>query len=219
HHRIRDRHAVAIHNSAPDRYFPRRQMRFTLENSCGQEQQRKKNTRTNRHRQLLVKTCCRTDYPLLPIQPSFTGSRSSSTPNRSSTPRRILSCNRSISAAVAPPRLINARVCRDEIPAAPSEKPFGNPARSISHAAESFTSPSPAGQCGIGSVQVPAAAMSVSRRASTTGFLKNDPALRQSGSPSTISMPFPRRILLTVEATFSKSITSADLAKYRLTSP
>ena len=60
---------------------------------------------------------------------------------------------------------------------------------SSSHAAGTFTSPSLAAKCGT--ADAPAAFWILERAASgTTGFLKKLPALAQSGSPSTSSMPF-----------------------------
>ena len=54
-----------------------------------------------------------------------------------------------MSAAVALPRLIRARVWRVEIPALPMLKPLGKPACSSSHAAGSLVWPSEAGQWGM----------------------------------------------------------------------
>ena len=58
-----------------------------------------------------------------------------------------------MSAAVAWPRLMSARVWREDIPASPIAKPLWKPARSSSHAAGSFTCPSAAGQFGIQRVE------------------------------------------------------------------
>ncbi len=89
--------------------------------------------------------------------PSRTGSRSKSTPNRSRTPSRTRRSSRRMSAQVAPPRFVNASECLVEMPAAPSRNPFANPARSISHAADSFTRPSVAGYTGTRRLSIPAA--------------------------------------------------------------
>ena len=79
--------------------------------------------------------------------------------------------------------------------------PFLNPARSISHAAEIFTSPSSPGKARKGA---PASAAIFCKRSATSsvtdGFLKKLPALRQSGSPLTSSIPLLRRMLRTASA-------------------
>src|SRR5262249_50437260 len=73
-------------------------------------------------------------------------------------------------------------------------------ARSINHAAGTLTLPSPAGKFGtpltpqirFRSLVIPSMRSNVSDV--TTGFLKNDPALRQSGSSGAINIAFRARI-------------------------
>ena len=91
------------------------------------------------------------------------------------------------SAVVAPPRLTSASVCLVEIPARPTPYPRAKPARSISHAAEVLTRPSASGQLG-GEPGIAANASS-----GRIGFVKNEPALTESGSPGSTTMPLPRR--------------------------
>src|SRR3569833_4189664 len=110
--------------------------------------------------------------------------------NRSETADRISLASATISEALAPPRFTRARVCFDESPALPSRKPREYPAFSIYHAAEILAcsvEPSPTGKHG-GSA--PATwAMASAASLVMIGFLKKLPALLQSGSPSTSSIP------------------------------
>ena len=68
-----------------------------------------------------------------------------------------------------------------------------NPARSISHAAGTFTSPSPASNLGtrVCGPHLARAAASTAASAvpSSTGLTKNEPTLRVSGSAGLITMP------------------------------
>ena len=146
-------------------------------------------------------------------QPPKTGSGRRLMPNRSSTPRLIRAANLSTSRAVAPPRLINASVCLVEIPTLPSVSPRRKPARSMSHAAGSLTRPASAGNAGG---CVPASAVTRSRSpGATSGFMKNDPTLRVSGSPTSITMPFRRRTASTAFRTSSTSgVDTPACAKY-----
>lgn len=94
------------------------------------------------------------------------------------------SCIRSAQVAV-PVRLVRARVWRVEMATGLEglrAKPLGKPARSMSHAAGSFTSPEGVGQLGIRSAGMLSAwAMWVTVAAGTIGFLKKEPAERVSG--------------------------------------
>ena len=79
--------------------------------------------------------------------PTSTGSLTSVTPNASRTPSRTSRARAATSDAVAPPRLVTARVCLVESAAGPGRpKPLGNPARSISQAALVLTLPSASGE-------------------------------------------------------------------------
>ncbi len=103
---------------------------------------------------------------------------SSSTANRARTAARTDRARSMISAALAPPRLVSASVCFPEMAArAPSDraKPFPIPAFSISQAALSFV-PKADGYRGQPS------GMRSATASSTTGLVKNDPALHVSGS-------------------------------------
>ena len=76
------------------------------------------------------------------LSPTSTGSLTSATPNASCTPSRTVRAKATISAAVALPRLVTARVCLVDRAAGPGiPKPFPKPARSISQAALVLTPP------------------------------------------------------------------------------
>ena len=101
-------------------------------------------------------------------------------PNRSSTPRLIRAANPSTSRAVAPPRLTIASGCLVEIPTLPVritaaeasalDQPRGRQLHPAAIAAN-------AGGCVPATVPTRWRSISV-----TTGFMKNDPTLRVSGS-------------------------------------
>ena len=76
------------------------------------------------------------------------------------------------------------------MPTWPKPYPRANPECSTSHAAETFLLLLERGITGNSESLASARFFKSSCCSSdSTGFLKNDPALRQSGSPSTISMP------------------------------
>ena len=62
----------------------------------------------------------------------------------------------------------------------------------MSQAADSLTRPGPAGNRGIASAATPArrATASAAVDTATTGFVKNDPALRRLGSSARMTMDF-----------------------------
>ena len=132
------------------------------------------------------------------VTPTSTGSGVSDTPNASRTPS-LISRARAISpAVVADPELTSASVCLDEIRApSPRLYPLPNPARSISQAAGTFTSPPPASNLGtaVPAPHLARAAVSTARSAaaSSTGLTKNEPTLRVSGSAGSITIPLRRR--------------------------
>ena len=139
------------------------------------------------------------------FQPTRTGSRSKVMPKVWRTVAMISSWRRSMSAQVAPPRLMRARVWREERAAGPVPKPLVKPARSRSQAAGSLVWVLPVGQLGmVAASMCRAAAMGVRASRGTMGFLKKEPALRQSGSSSTRSIPFSRRMARTVAATSAR---------------
>ncbi len=111
-------------------------------------------------------------------------------------------------AVVADPSLTRASVCLDEIRApSPWLYPLANPARSISHAAGTFTSPPPASNLGT-AVPGPhlaraAASTASSAAASSTGLTKNEPTLRVSGSAGSITIPLRRRSPMTAARAWS----------------
>src|SRR3954447_5404089 len=130
----------------------------------------------------------------------------SSTPKRSRTLPAISRASATSSAVVPPPRFVSASVCLAEI-AIPCGSPWPRwkPARSMSHAADVFTRPSASGNAGGAA---PSPRRSATRRssaandsASRIGFVKKDPALTESGSAGSITMPFPRRSASTAERT------------------
>jgi len=126
----------------------------------------------------------------------------SDTPNASLTPS-LISRARAISpAVVADPELTRASVCLDEIRApSPWLYPLTKPARSISHAAGTFTSPSPASNLGtvVPAPHLARAARSTRASAPTsrTGLTKNEPTLRVSGSAGSITIPLRLRSSMT----------------------
>jgi len=122
----------------------------------------------------------------------------SDTPNASLTPALICLARAISPAVVADPELTRASVCLDEILApSPRVYPLANPARSISQAAGTFTSPSPASNLGT-TVSCPhraraASSTRASAAASRTGLTKNEPTLRVSGSAGSMTIPLRRR--------------------------
>jgi hypothetical protein len=122
----------------------------------------------------------------------------SDTPNASLTPSLICLARATSPAVVADPGLTRASVCLDEIRApSPRLYPLPNPARSISQAAGTFTSPSPASNVGTTVSGPHLARAASSRRASApaprTGLTKNEPTLRVSGSAGSMTIPLRRR--------------------------
>src|SRR5664279_1154158 len=116
--------------------------------------------------------------------PTRTGSGTRSTPNASRTPPQTLRASSSTSDAVAPPRLVRASVCAVESAAGPGNpKPRPKPACSINHAALVLTRWDPAGYLGA-SAGRPAASVS-----SSTGFVKNEPALQVSWFEASSTIP------------------------------
>ena len=92
-----------------------------------------------------------------------------------------------------------------------------SPDRSINHAAGIFTRPSLVAKPGGRSLATDATR---SRSASlTTGFMKNDPTLRESGSRASTTMPFDRRILSTASRTTETvGLETFDRLRYAATS-
>jgi hypothetical protein len=102
---------------------------------------------------------------------------------------------------VAPSRVTIASVCRDDSPTAPSRVPLANPARSISHAAGSFTRPS---ACGKDGAAVPARTAACSRRPrrdDRIGEERSHAARVRIGSSITIALR--RRMSITAARTFA----------------
>ena len=85
-----------------------------------------------------------------------------------------------------------------------------NPARSISHAAGTFTRPSPASNLGTrvcGPHLARADASTAARAAaSSTGLTKNEPTLRVSGSAGSITMPL--RCLSSITAALTSVLST-----------
>src|SRR4029453_18602208 len=81
-------------------------------------------------------------------RPQRTGSRVSWTPNRPSTASCTWRAKASTSRALAPSWATRASVCWVERPTAPARVPRVKPARSMSHAADSFTPPAGCGPRG-----------------------------------------------------------------------
>src|SRR5256885_1915714 len=106
------------------------------------------------------------------------GSSASLTPKRSATESRRWRAKASTSAARAPSWATMASACAVESPTVPSRWPRRKPARSISHAADSFTPPSACGQ--RGSVGSPArSAARAAASGGTIGVVKNEPHERR----------------------------------------
>jgi hypothetical protein len=85
-----------------------------------------------------------------------------------------------------------------------------NPARSISHAAGTFTRPSPASNlgtrvCGPHLARA-AASTAASAAPSSTGLTKNEPTLRVSGSAGSITMPL--RCLSSITAALTSVLST-----------
>ena len=97
--------------------------------------------------------------------------------------------------AVAPPRLTSASGCFDGDAHRAVGVASREPARSISHAAGIFTCPRhretrralAGNRCRLAR----------GRASVTTGFMKNEPTLRVSGSPASMTMPLRRRMVST----------------------
>ena len=126
----------------------------------------------------------------------------SETPNVSLTPSLICLARAISPAVVADPELTRASVCLDEIRApSPWLYPLANPARSISQAAGTFTSPPPASNLGtvVPAPHLACATASTARSpaASSTGLTKNEPTLRVSGSAGSITIPLRLRSPMT----------------------
>src|SRR6185312_15016650 len=101
------------------------------------------------------------------------GSGSSRMPKRPCTESRMRVASAQICAPVAWPQLMSTSECRSDTAASPSRTPL-KPQVSMSHAADTFTLPSAAGQ--FGSLGW-AATSAWARSASSSGFLKKLPAL------------------------------------------
>ena len=130
--------------------------------------------------------------------PTNTGSGSSSTPNAARTPSAISRASATSWPVVPAPRFVSASVCLAEIATVDgSPWPRAKPARSISHAADVLTVPSGCGKRGTrasGPSRSAARASSAANAcASSTGFVKNEPAETESGSAGSMTMPLPRR--------------------------
>ena len=111
------------------------------------------------------------------------------------------------------PRLVSASVCLEEIAiVAGSPWPFANPARSISQAADVLTRPSGSGQRGTRTsspTNSRARSSSAANAAgSRIGFVKNEPADTESGSPGSTTMPFARRSASTASRTAASGARS-----------
>ena len=137
--------------------------------------------------------------------PTSTGSGCSSTPKRSRTPSRTSRASASSSSVVAPPRLVRASVCLEEIAARPCACPRSNPARPISQAALVLTRPSASGQPGA-----PWAPSAANASGSRIGLVKKEPALTESGSSGATTMPLPRRSSSTAARTSAQRGALAD---------
>ena len=86
-------------------------------------------------------------------------------------------------------------------PTGPSASPRANPARSMSHAAASFTrAPSGSGHRGIAGSPA-TASMRAASATGTIGFTKNEPQLRRFASPGSRTIDFARRIARTLART------------------
>ena len=160
--------------------------------------------------------------------PTSTGSFTSSMPNFPATPALICRASRIRLAVLAPPGLVSASVCFLDSRASPGSadraNPLLKPACSISHAAETLTWPSGSGQCGMVTAP-PASAVTLAARSSyraapITGLVKNEPALRVSGSAGSSTMPLPRRSASTaLRASASGTRSPSGTSSSRLSSP
>src|SRR4029450_8042712 len=90
-------------------------------------------------------------------------------------------------------RATTDREWRVDSPPGPSVRPRVNPARSISHAADSFTRPSARDQRGIAASPV-RATTAASASPAMIGFVKNEPQLRRLSSWGASTSDFERRM-------------------------
>ena len=120
-------------------------------------------------------------------KPNSTGSISNRIPNRSSNCLAISTASARISAALAPPRLTSASVCREEMPAAPAAISLRKPGLLDQPSRWNFApgpdSPLPLPrESAAASFPLALVAIAATAPQLTTGFLKKLPALRQSAS-------------------------------------
>src|SRR5882724_1875173 len=132
--------------------------------------------------------------------PQKTGSGVRRRPKRFSTAVCTRQAKATTSRARAPSRATMARACRVETPTGPSARPRAYPARSINHAAESFTRPSGRTQRGI--VASPARDSTAARSGpGMMGFVKNEPQLRRFSSWGSSTIDLDRRMAITLART------------------
>ena len=116
------------------------------------------------------------------------GFRFEANPKRAATASTMRSRSATISAAVAPPRLMSASVWRLEMPAAPDRESLLKTCVLDEPCCGNFDE---AGLCGKpGTDQDASAAILRSVSCTTMGFLKKLPALRQSASPCAATCPY-----------------------------
>ena len=144
--------------------------------------------------------CVRYSTGSLPSNPTNTGSGLSATPNRSSTRRLMVVASRSTSrgrrAATVHER---QRMLASKSPTAPSTNPVRIPrARS---ATRPESSPIRRASGTWRSAAARHADIVALRVADTTGFMKNEPTLRLSGSAASTTMPFRLRMAITLSRT------------------